>query len=112
MPRSTDRMCTPGFHGSTDLFLVSSRSAVRSVRGSKSEMDSAEKFRIDIYIYGQKRGPKICSHILYVFIYKKHDDVTSEKKLKQLDRPLVAACSKSPKLRPPESVFYSAEFYL
>lgn len=51
--------------------------------------------------------------ISYMYTYtKKHDDVTSEKKLKQLDRPLVAACSKSPKLRPPESVFYSAEFYL
>lgn len=36
-----------------------------------SEMDSAEKFRIDIYIYGQTRGPKIWSHILYVFIYQK-----------------------------------------
>lgn len=67
-----DRMCTPGFHGSTVLFLVSSRSAVRSVRGSKSEMDSAEKFRNgNIYINGQTRGPKICSHILYVYIYQK-----------------------------------------
>lgn len=48
--------------------------------------------------------------IFYMYSYtKKHDDVTSEKKLKQLDRPLVAACSKSPKLRPPE--FYKSSFH-
>lgn len=67
-----DRMCTPGCHGSIVFLPVSSGSTVRSVRGSKSEMDSAEMFRNDnIYINGQTRCPKICSYILYVYIHQK-----------------------------------------
>lgn len=62
------------------------------------------------FIFTDRHVVQKSALIFYMYSYtKKHDDVTSEKKLKQLDRPLVAACSKSPKLRPPE--FYKSSFH-